>query len=113
MSDGRPPAGGAQSPCRSAANRPLCRCRQAALGTAFRQVVSGAAGPIKKVATSAESWAIKGPALEADIAAMSKATEGGLVVGDLKHMAFRAAEFYGYFCIGEMIGRGNVYGYFL
>ena len=78
---------------------------QAALGTAFRQAVALGAKPIKNVATSAEAWATKGPSLEADIAALTKATEGGMVVGDLKHIAFRAAEFYGYFCIGECIGR--------
>ena len=104
--------GRGDAPVRPNADQALC-CRQAALGQAFRQVVAGSAAPIKNVATKAEAWATKGPSLEADIAALSKATEGGLVVGDLKHMAFRAAEFYGYFCIGEMIGRGNVYGYFL
>jgi hypothetical protein len=107
------PRARALEPPRPNANSPAPPSRQAALGTAFRQVVAGASGPIKNVATAAESWAVKGPALEADIAALSKAAEGGMVVGDLKHLAFRAAEFYGYFCIGEMIGRGNVYGYFL
>lgn len=91
----------------------VCCVLQAALGTAFRQAVAMGAKPLKNIATSAEAWATKGPSLEADIAALTKATEGGMVVGDLKHVAFRAAEFYGYFCIGECIGRGNIYGYFL
>ena len=88
-------------------------CPQAALGSAFRGVVGGAAGPLKRVAAGAETWAAKGPALSADIEALTKATDAGMTVGDLKHLAFRGAELYGYFCIGEMIGRGNVYGYFL
>ena len=36
--------------------------------------------------------------------------QGGMQVKDLKHVALRGAELYGWFSIGEMIGRWNVYG---
>eukprot|EP01048_Picozoa_sp_COSAG05_P009204 COSAG05_NODE_741_length_7601_cov_8.262997_1_plen_88_part_00 len=86
----------------------------AAIGNAFRNtLLAPLARNVAKGAQATEAWATKGPALSADIEALKKATEGGMVVGDLKHLALRGAELYGWFCIGEMVGRGNIYGYFL
>ena len=86
----------------------------AAIGNAFRNtLLAPLARNVAKGAQATEAWAAKGPALSADIEALKKATEGGMVVGDLKHLALRGAELYGWFCIGEMVGRGNIYGYFL
>jgi hypothetical protein len=77
----------------------------AAIGQAFRGIVGPAARAVKGGAAATETWATKAPTLSQDWAALTKATEGGLVVGDLPHLALRGAELYGWFCIGEIIGR--------
>ena len=78
-----------------------------------RLVIGPLAGSVKNAATAAESWALNAPTLTAELAAVGAKAEGGMVVGDLPHLALRMAEMYGWFKVGEMVGRGNVYGYWL
>ena len=71
------------------------------------QLIGPAAAAVRTAAAGAESWALKGPTVKAEAEAFLEATKGGMVVGDLAHIALRSAEMYGFFCIGEMIGRGE------